>query len=225
MRERDIHKLIEQQDPEAKQRIWEKVCAQIDFDATQPQQATATKSITKNNLWKWITATVAAVVVVVTLAVVLPLMLKDSGTRFCDYEQYTTETLDQTLGEYFTEHDKNLLFIDLYDDASDVATEYGYNKNNTKDIIYFKETLYNLNSEALEIITLSVTDNKTQVDIFEEYYKCNETFIVKDVTVLWQNLNKKTVLSIFEYQQHTYYVELENGDQARLTEIIEGMLQ
>lgn len=225
MREKDIHKLIEQENPEVKQRMWEKICAQIDLEEAQPQQTIAAKTVKKNNLWKWITATVA-VIVVVTLSIVLPIVLKDDGMRYCDFEQYTIELLDQTLGEYFSEHNEKLLYVDLYDVALERITEHGYNKDNKNDTIYFTETLSIFNKETLETITLSVTDNKTRVDIFAEYYNSSAVVHtnIKGVSIQWI-IYEDYPMAMFEYQKHIYYLQLNGGDQARLTQIIENMLK
>lgn len=49
MIEKDIHSLIEQQDPKAKQRIWDKVCAHIDLTSTPMQQITLFTYVNEGN--------------------------------------------------------------------------------------------------------------------------------------------------------------------------------
>lgn len=217
MKKRDIHNLIEQQDLEEKQRIWEKIQSQLDVKpAPQPTVATA-----KPKTWKW--AVAFAVLIVVTLSVVLPLTLTGDGVRYCDMTQYTTESLGQTLRDYSASHNKELLFVDWYDIADEITTDYAHMNSDKKDIVFFEETIINGNTG--EEITLSVTDNKTQVDKFEQYYKSDKEFAVNDVTVKWNSQNHATLFATFEYKNHIYYLKLDViGGQDQMIEIIENML-
>lgn len=220
MREKDVHNLIEQQDPEAKQRLWDKISAQLDI---APQPEAQTKAQVKSKLKGWHWATIAVALVFVTLSIVLPLTLKDDGVRYCDSTQYTTENLEQTLREYAVLHNKEYLYVDWYDIADERNTFYGHMKDNEKDIVFFEERI--LNSETGYTITLSITDNKTQVDKFEPFSEGTEEFTVKEVTVklhqqLWQTL------AMFEYKDNIYYLQLDVGNaKDELIEIIEGMLK
>lgn len=221
MREKDVHKLIEQQDSELKQRILSNVKSQVDVQPVVVNN----KPVAKRIAWKW-AAACFALVCVITLSVVLPLTLKDDGggVRFCNYEQYITENLGQTVKEYSDSQNKSLLYVDWYDVAEDVNTIYGYNKKDKSDIIYITETI--VNGETGEIVSLSVTDNKTQVDIFEQYLTKENVINVKDITVNYRVYNHIYLLSMFDYQNHTYYLQTdaENGTES-LTAIIEGMLK
>ncbi len=219
MREKDVHKLIEQQDSELKQRILSKVRSQTDVEPVARQKTTA-KRIT----WKWATVCIA-LVCIVTLSVVLPLTLKGEAVRYCDVTQYVTEDLGQTVKEYSVSHNKNLLYVDWYDIAETVATVYGYNKKDKADIIYITETI--VNGETGEQISLSLTDSKTRVDLFNRFYENPLTVIgnVNDTNVRWI-VNYDNTLAMFEYQKHTYYLQTDaqNGKES-LTAIIENMLK
>lgn len=220
MRENDIHNLIEQQDPERKQRVWEKICSQVDLPAAR-QSTPAPKKRT----FKW-AALAVALVCVVTLSIVLPLALRDNGPqdRYCDMTQYTTETLSQTLKEYSLSHNNSLLYVDWYDCAEELNTEYAYVIGDKGDVVFIQE--YLVNSETGEGLLVALTDNRTRVDIFEEFYNSvDSTSSVNVVTVKWHNTFKDT-FAMFEYQKHIYYLQLDVADgQERLTEIIEGMFK
>lgn len=219
MREKDIHEIIEQQNPEAKRQIWEKISAELNLPSSpQPKQEVAVKP----KRWKW-AAIALAVICVVTLSIVLPLTLKDSGTRFCDATQYVSANLEQPLGQYFKTHNKDLLYVDWYDVAEEINTVYGYNINDKNDIFYFTEEI--LNGETGEIIKLSITDNKTRVDIFVSYNDFTQKFTVKDTVVAWQSYNQVNVLAKFEYKGYVYYLQIDDSSQERLTEIITDMLK
>lgn len=218
MRKKDIHSLIEQQNPEVKQEIWEKICSQIDTSELQPKKAATTKP----KRWKW-AAVALAVVCVVTLSIVLPIVLQDEGLRYCDFEQYVIEELGQTLEKYSFEHDSKLLYVDWYTNAEEVTTSYAHIIDNRNDIVFFKETI--LNGETGEEIILYITDNRTRVDLFEQFENLNEQSATKGVVVNWQSFNHTDFLTKFEYKGYIYYLELDDSSQDRLTEIITDMLK
>lgn len=217
MREKDIHELIEKQNPEKKQRMWEKISAELNLPpSSQP------KAVAKKNNLKW-AYVAAALVVVITLSIVLPITLKDDGVRYCDITQYETESLQQTLQECFIERNIDLLYVDWYDEAEELVTDYAYSKTDKSDIVFYREFI--INSETGEELTLAVTDNKTRVDIFNDFYNGIEAVktTIKNVSVDWK-VDYVRTLAMFEFNKHTYYLELD-GSQERMTEIIEAMLK
>lgn len=217
MREKDIHNLIEQQNPEEKREMWEKIRSQLNLDDVQPAQAVAAKP----KKWKWATAIALAVAVVVTLSIVLPITLKDDGVRYCDSTKYETAELGQTLAEYSASHNRDFLYVDWYDVAYLVITSYGYNKDDKNDIYYYSEQII-----SDEIITVSITDNKTRVDIFDRFLSGNDEFVVHNITVKYCLPSFDSTIAMFEYQNNIYYLEIEEGNaQDRLAEIITDMLK
>lgn len=220
MRENDIHNLIEQQDPERKQRVWEKICSQVDLPAARQSTPAPKKRTFK------LAALAVALVCVVTLSIVLPLALRDNGPqdRYCDMTQYTVENMNQTLKEYSLAHNNNLLYVDWYDISEETSTRYAHMNENKDDVVFWEETL--LNGETGEYLTFSVTKSKTRVDILEEFYNSVEsTSSVNVVTVKWHNTFKDT-FAMFEYQKRIYYLKLDVADgQERLMEIIEGLFK
>lgn len=218
MKDIDVHRLIEQQEPEAKERMWQRIKAELNLpDAPQPAPVSV-----KPKQWKKWTAIAAALVCVITLSIVLPLTLGGEKIRYCDYQQYTTENLEQNLGDYFLSNNKKLLYVDWYDFAEETQTIYGHINGNKNDVVFYSETI--LNGETGELLTLYVTDNKTRVDILENFYLDNSSFNVKNIVVkgIFNRLLSRVV---FEYEKNIYYLEIDVGNaQERLTEIIEGML-
>lgn len=216
MREKDIHNLIEQEEAEAKQRIWARISPQLGLESTSKQPPVA-----KRKTWKWATLAIA-LVCIVTLSIVLPLTLKDSGSRYCDYDDYTTDSLGKTLQEYFSEHNKSLLYVDWYGVAEEVKTSYGYMVGNKNDIVFFEEKFIATTGEEL---TFAVTDNKTQVDKYKFFYENCTELAVKNATVKFSSSRGYTNAT-FEYKGYIYYLRLKVDDgQERLTEIIEDMLK
>lgn len=219
MKDIDVHKLIEQQEPEAKERMWQRIKAELNLpDAPQPAPVVA-----KPRPWKKWTAIAAALVCVITLSIVLPLTLGGEKVRYCTATQYVVKDLGQSLKDYSAAHNNNLLYADWYDVAEDSTTEYAHITDNENDIVFFKEWF--INGETGEELTLSSTDNKTRVDIFDVYQNnINKETNVKSLLVKWQ-ISLASTVATFQYNKHIYYLELNVGNaQERLTEIIENML-
>lgn len=219
MKEKEIHELIESQNPEAKRIMWEKVSSQLDLGSIPPK-----KTVNKKKKVK-LAVIAVAILCAVTLSIVLPLALRDNSpsVRFCTAKQYVTENLNQTLREYVIGHNGNFMYVDWYNSADEIKTSYAYNKDDKNDIIFFTE--YLVHSETGEGLYLSVTDNRTRVDVFEEYYSDCTTVTIENISVSYRNWRKST-RAVFEYKNHIYYLQIDVGDaQERLTEIIEGMLK
>lgn len=217
MKERDVHKLIEQQNPEAKQRVLERIHARLGIP-----EAPKRKPVKHLNAGHW-AAIAVALVCIVTLSVVLPLTLRDDGSRYCSDENYTSESLGQTLKEYSSEHNKNLLYVDWYGTADEITTKCGRLNANREDIVFIEEMI--INSETGEALTLAVTDNKTRVDKFELYYMGGEKIYINNISVKQIVTSQQVTLATFEYQGYVYYLQLDGGGQERLTEIIQDMLK
>lgn len=218
MKERDFHNLIEQQNPEVKQRIWEKVSAQLNLADTQAQPTVKVKKKT----WIWGVAVMA--VCLVTLAVVLPIMLGNGGgVRFCSSSQYTEDELGKTLKGYSCEHNNKYLYVDWYDYADDVITKLAHMNDNVNEIVYLKELIYN--DDSGEEITLFITDNKTRVDVLERFYVGGQDLSVKNVNVAWRCQDLSVCFAMFEYKGYVYHLQLKGvSGQERVVEIIETML-
>lgn len=219
MKDYEIHKLIEQQNPEEKERLWQRIKAELDLPDSPPAPAPVAA---KPKVWRRWTAIAAALVCVITLSIVLPLTLGGEKERYCDFEHYTTASLEQNLGDYFSSNNKDLLSVDWYDIAEEVKTEYGHINEDPNDVVFFKETIVNI--ETGEILMLYITDNRTRVDVLEIYHTDNNTTSVRNVSVKYSSDDLYT-RAMFEYNKNVYYLNIDVGNaQARLTEIIESML-
>ncbi len=222
MNEREIHDLIEQQDPEAKQRIYDKVMQRIDFSKMEPPQQTV-KAKSRRPLWITLSTVLACLVV---LAIVLPITLQDigGGERYCDDSQYRTVKTEQTLKEYSLKHNGNLLYVGWQDVAEEITTAHALNVADKNDIIYFNEII--LNGETGEEIELYVTDTKTTVDKLSDFKNCVNEQMVNGIMVKWGDLNVLTTIATFTYGDYVYYMSLNvpNANE-QIAEIVENMLQ
>ena len=198
--------------------MWQRIKAELNLpDAPQPAPVVA-----KPKQWKKWTAIAAALVCVITLSIVLPLTLGGEKVRFYDSKQYTTESLEQNLGDYFSSNNKKLLYVDWYGSAEEIKTRYGHINGNANDVVFYSETI--INGETGETLTVYITDNKTRVDILDNYYVDTQEFNVNNISVQYKS-NRLISRAMFEYNSNNYYLEIDIEDaQERLTEIIENML-
>lgn len=219
MREKDVHNLIEQQDNEAKRRIWQKISAQVDVEPVPSKQTASKKKTTL------ISVLAAVLVCLVTLSIALPIALRDNEpkSRFCDGTQYAVIPFNQTLKEYSLSKNNGLLYVDWYDIADDVTTVYAHINDDADDIVYLSEFI--ANGETGELLTIYITDNRTQVDFLQAFNNVGDEDTVKNITVKYGSVQFDSV-AVFEYENHIYYLTIyAGGGQARLTEIIEDMLK
>lgn len=218
MKEKDIHILIEEQNPEAKRIIWEKVSSQLNLASSQPQ-----KPSSKKKTVKW-TVIATVILCAVTLSIVLPLALQGDGVRYCNEGSYVVESLGQTVKEYTAAHGNKLLYVDWYDISDETETKCGRLIKNRDDIIFFEERF--VNSETGESLKLSITDNKTKVDKYERFNLYCEDFMVDNIKVSWKNASTRSTIAIFEYNKNVYYLQIDEADATeRLAEIIREMLK
>ncbi len=79
MRERNIHRIIEEQDAEDNRALYEKL--QVKLNIADLPTKTNNKRLKKS----WIVSLVATCILIVCLTITLPIVLKDNGNhiRFC----------------------------------------------------------------------------------------------------------------------------------------------
>ena len=133
MKDYEIHKLIEQQNPEAKERLWQRIKSELDLPDNPPAPAPVAA---KPKVWRRWTAIAAALVCVITLSIVLPLTLGGEKIRFSDFEHYTVARLEQNLEDYFLSNNRDLLVVDWYDIAEEVKTDYGHINEDPNDVVF-----------------------------------------------------------------------------------------
>ena len=190
----------------------------------------AKKAEKKPNIWHNIafrrTAIAAMAVLIVCLAIVIPLALKDKDkpdVRYCYMADCEMIELDCNARDYASQNSSSILFVDWYDVAEEVITTLYVNKADNQDIVYIEEVI--INGETGDQIKLSVCNVSTKVDILEGYASyCGNESIVKSIKVKWGR-NNKVSSAFFEYNGYKYYLELSYPmTENAILEIVEAML-
>ncbi len=225
MRERDVHDLIEQQDPEHKQELLDKIKVRIAEENIFPQTQQNTEhepvaAKKKNKLTLVIASVVTACLL--CLAIVLPVTLTETKDRYCAAGDYQEEVLSYNIKEYASNNNKQLLYIDWYSIADEVTTTLNFNIKNHNDMIFVSEVL--VNGETGEIVHLLITDNRTRVDVIEKWSSCDTESKIGGITVRIKEL-LDTHLAAFEYNGFRYYLQVDNAsNQNRVAELVGQML-
>lgn len=223
MKERELHELIEQQDPERKQELLEKIKLRIATEVI-PEQAENVPVPTprrKNNFTVIFASILTACLL--CLAIVLPVTLTRQTERYCAEGDYAEEVLTYNIKEYANRTNKALLYVDLYDTADEVVTTLNYNVKNHDDMIFISEIL--INGITGEFLSVTITDNRTRVDVLERWSNCNTNMVVDNTTVM-TSVSSQSALAKFEFNGYRYYIQIDNAtDSSRITQVVEQMLE
>lgn len=221
MKERDLHELIERQDPEHKQELWEKIKVRIAAEAEPAEASVIPAAPKRRNRFTVILASVLTACLL-CLAIVLPVTLTREKDRYCAAGDYVEELLSYNVKEYAARTNKNILYLDWYDFADTVTSLY-YNVKDHNDMIFISDVL--VDGQTGEMITIVVTDNKTMVDVVNKWSVCNIESKVGNVIVKSKYF-LQAILAKFEYNGFRYYIQLDNEtDLSRVTQIVEQMLE
>lgn len=202
-RERKFHNLIKNQNPEEKDRLWEKIEKELgneNITVVVPKKK-------KFPMGRFVALASSCILVVTVAAVTISHFLppKDD-TRYrtqADYEKFST---DMTLKEYAQDIGKELLYFDWYEEV-ELIEDTIYKLNDTNEIICFQEDM--INGETGQSIKFYVVDNKTKMDILETYHNlCSQKSEVKDIQVHWIS-GLKEANAYFEYNNYNYYLTVD----------------
>lgn len=221
MKEKDIHNLIEQQEPEKKQAAFKRIQERLNIAEVPAAQTAKPKKSVKKRAFAWS----AVMAVALCLAIVLPITLTgtpDVKDRYCvagDYETYPTEF---NIEQYASNINKKILFVDWYDIAEECLTDLFVNVNDHDDMIYLREKL--VSGETGEIVDLFITDNHTTVDVLSLWQNCNTDCQINGINIKFFKM-MDSHYATFKYGDFVYYLEITNVDsESRALEIIASML-
>ncbi len=221
MKEKDIHNLIEQQEPEKKQAAFKRIQERLNIAEVPAVQTAKPKKSVKKRAFAWS----AVMAVALCLAIVLPITLTgtpDVKDRYCvagDYETYPTEF---NIEQYASNINQKILFVDWYDIAEECLTDLYVNVNDHDDMIYLREKL--VSGETGEIVDLYITDKRTKVDILSRWDSCTTVKQLEDTEVLL-DVTFQALFATFKYGDFVYYLEFINVEnESRALEIIASML-
>ena len=209
MKKRNVHRYIEEQSFEAKENLRKKTEEKLGFSLSQETEYSFEKKAKKTQKFFAVFATTACIV---CLLIALPFIFRDDTElgkemRYCKEEDYTWIWSDCNIKDYNQRYEKNLLYINLYERASEVTTQIYVSKNDEKDIIFFYEMLFL--EDTYDEIDLYITDNRTTVDILVGIEdSCKKSNYINEVLVRWMCADDSGKI-VFEYKGYKYFITLE----------------
>ncbi len=203
MKEKDIHRLIEMQDLQKKQALKAKLDARLAAFPAPAPCADAPKK--RRSVFTWVTACVCAV----CLAIALPFLLTDGKTddeRFSYTEnQFKITVLDVTLKEYGQQHNRPLLYLDWYDMEEIEITTLQKTPHDGRNAFYVQEEY--LNGEIYDEVYISITDEKTCVELLEMEWNTANIADVQGVSVYLSN-HIGNYGGAFRYKGYKYFISV-----------------
>ena len=203
----NIDNLIEKQDTETKNKVFEKLqikLAENDEDISQPNQNALVKKtfLNKKNIF------IISVVFLIILACVLLLLLLPKNNpideiRYCSVSDYYVEDSEINIGQYAEANDKDILSFDVENKFELLLTQQ-YKLNITNEIICLYEEIIDNDN----FISVFVTDNKTEIDLLNEFSSsCKTEKQIETVTVSY-GTDFENGYAKFEYNGYIYYLKV-----------------
>ena len=219
---RSIHDLIEEQEPEAKQRMWEEVRQRIAQEDILGENTSTRKKFS----WKKIATIAASFVLVlgISLFSVFHFMPQDElKSRYCTQDEYTVQQVEETIKVHSENNKKNWLYLNWYDIEYTEIKNYSYYLNNSGEEICYSEYLVNGNTG--DFVKIYITDNYTEIDVLENIKEnCILNQKIDNQDIYFGN-NPLNAFAYFEYSKNRYYVELKQPmTETAILDIVEELL-
>ena len=217
MTDEEIYKQIEEYKNEANA-LYERTHEQVEASIVAHAQAK------KKRKKLFVSLMSVAAVLIVTLAVVLPIVLQpqEQEIRYSDENKLLPDFLDCNLKEYYSNNNLSLLYLDLYEYAEDITTKRFYEEGKENITVYLSETFTDGNTGYRYQIT--VMKRNFVVESFEARTEEYQSTKIGDIEISYV-LVKNSAAAKFEYNGYKYYLKINDGVTLDfLTATIESML-
>ncbi len=192
-----------------KREDWEILKARLGIEEPTRPIVTAKKRVWS---FKRIAAVCASVLVVAGLSVGAGFYLSSLQTeepqdelRYCAQSEYTPNEVTKTLKEYSLETGGKILYFDWYEQMENLY-DFTFTLNTSAEIIAFKEKF--LNAEYGYDIIISVTNNLTELEEFDNYkISCTTETVLHEITIKY-GFNKTKGSMMWEYDGYKYYMDV-----------------
>ena len=125
--------------------------------------------------------------------------------RYRTAKDYITEETNITLKDYSATKKNEILYLDWYSET-ELCEDRLYRLKNTDEIICFRESILDMNTGY--VFNIGVTDNLTEIDLFDSYKTiCVTERVIEDVKIMLGN-SDFCVYAKFETKGYQYYLEV-----------------
>lgn len=234
--DRDIHRMIEEADPEGKAALRKRLEEKLGFSLDKPPAKVELPAPEdpppevpprpKKRSFGLRVALIAVCVCVLCLGISAPFIFKkkDDGERYNTIiTEYSVRTLTETAQEYSSASGKNFLCLHWYEVAEEIVTQLYYIDNEPNEMLFLQEDLFNVETE--ELLNYYVCPSNIHVNVLEQLAgKCDKQNKVKDVVVYWYHSDNDCI-AMFTYGEYRYYLEVTTPTaESRILEIAEELL-
>ena len=148
-----------------------------------------------------------AAVLIVTLAIVLPIVLQpqDQEIRYENLDALLYDEYNYGLKEYCSINNQSLLYLDWYEYAEGLVTMRYYEKGKAENTVYLCESYFDGNN-GFNVQISAMKRNIVVESLDKPYVEYDTTKI--DNTQITYVLNRNRSLAKFEYQGYKYYLEI-----------------
>ncbi len=229
-KERDFHRLIENQNREKKDAMWKKLESRLEEEIDNVESCGEVLVLSKNRNLSYVKYIAMSCVVALFLGLTVFLIVnfgfkKDDGfidneNRYCTFNDYYKQETVTTIKQYNIENNTDLLFFNFYD-----FTEYyscsQYKLNETDEVICLHEEIV---AAGGAIISLYITDNRTELDILDKFStSCINNDVVSSIDVSWGS-EFGLAYAKFEYANYNYYFSVDVVEQDYILQLVELLL-
>ena len=148
-----------------------------------------------------------ATVIVVTLAIVLPLVIQpqERESRYNNLEELLDETLDCTLKEYYLTNNQVVLCLDWYEHADDLYTARCYEKGKQSKTVYLYESFVDGNTGYG--VEITVMKRNIVIEYLDDRFEAYQTTTINNCQITYA-MGRDFSLAKFEYKGYKYYLKI-----------------
>ncbi len=227
-KERKFHELIEQQNQEEKNRVWQKICER---EAENAQGARETETVSPKvrpfawKKWSAIAASSLAAVILGVFAVVkfFPFggETPDNSGRYFTNQSYEIVDTSMNIQNYAQQIGKDLLYFDWYAET-DYCENQIWQLKDTQEIICIQEEIVDFNTGCM--VSIFVIEEDIILDAFSSDNMTQQETNINAVKIQWQFDNDKAWAN-FEYQDYRYYLRVKEPiDENYILDLVKELL-
>lgn len=219
--------MIEDQNREEKDRVWEQIQRKEAERLAVEQKTQPVFPKAKVFSWKKWTAVAAsslAAVFLGTFAVIKFFPFNNGGEnegRYFTAVSYDAVTTETTLKEYAEDIGKNLLYFDWYAET-DHLKDYVWQLKDTQEIICFNEEIVDVETGSL--VYIFVLEADIQVESFSLDESTDRKSEINGISVDWREMSTRAYAN-FEYEGYRYYLRVKDpADENYILTLVEELL-
>ena len=212
-REKKVHKYIERDSTPQQEENWKQIQARfqsseipVNFTTDTEVDSNCGGVVTLSRRKKIVISFASCVLIGLAILMTCLLVLGNQPkVRYRTAKDYITEETNITLKDYSATKKNEILYLDWYSET-ELCEDRLYRLKNTDEIICFRESILDMNTGY--VFNIGVTDNLTEIDLFDSYKTiCVTERVIEDVKIMLGN-SDFCVYAKFETKGYQYYLEV-----------------